>query len=210
MPTKPHLFTKGSSIVRTLWNLQYRTLHFVKLVRIDRVVDSSRCHLANVRRGQRHNQNGSKCPTSGWIAQRKCLKLFGFGLGRDFWDRSLRWFLRGRAKVDFDFFYLVSFDSEEFRVRRAAGFLVFAVVDDDGFVAFFKQLLNVIGWGFLGIGPTPCEISSTVNAIVVWSGKYEGVGQKRLDGLALFVFVGGKVFCGGGPSWTFGVSKGQN
>jgi hypothetical protein len=98
---------------------------------------------------------------------------------------------------------------KNFRVPRAAAIFGFAVVDDEGFVAFFKQLLNVIGWGFFGIGPTPCEIGSTVNAIVIWSGKYEGVGQKRLDGLAVFVFVGGKVFCGGGPSGTFGVSKGQ-
>ena len=110
----------------------------------------------------------------------------------DFWDR-LRWFLRGRAKVDLDLFYLVAFDSEEFRVPGAAAILGFAVVEDEGFVAFFKQLLNAIGWGFLGIGPAAFEIGLTVNAIVVWTGKYEVVGQERFDGLAVVVFVGGEV-----------------
>ena len=43
---------------------------------------------------------------------------------RDFWDRSLRWFLWGRAKVDLDFSYFVSFDSEEFRVSELPPFLV--------------------------------------------------------------------------------------
>jgi hypothetical protein len=107
------------------------------------------------------------CPHSWWIAQSKCLKLFRFGLSRDFCDRCLRWFLWGRAKVDLDFFYLVSFDSEEFRVPGVAPILGFAVADDEGLVAFFKQLLNAIGWGFLGVRPAPFEIGFTVNAIVV-------------------------------------------
>jgi hypothetical protein len=63
---------------------------------------------------------------------------------RDFWDRSLRWFLRGRANVDLDFFNLVSFDSEEFRVPGVAAILGFAAVEDEGFVAFFKRLLDAI------------------------------------------------------------------
>jgi hypothetical protein len=112
----------------------------------------------------------------------------------DFSDRPLRWFLRGIAKIDLDFFYLVSFDSEEFHVPGVAPILGFAVVDDEGFVAFFKQLLNAIGWGFLGVRPAPFEIGFTVNAIVVWTAKYEVVGQERFDGLAVFVFVGGKIF----------------
>jgi hypothetical protein len=67
-------------------------------------------------------------------------------------------------------------DSEEFRVP-AAVILGFAVVEDEGFVAFFKQLLNAMGWRFLTIGPAPFEIGFTINATVVRTGKYEVVGQ---------------------------------
>jgi hypothetical protein len=88
-----------------------------------------------------------------WIAQRNCLKLAGFGLSRDFCNCCLRWFLWSRTKVDLYFLYLVSFDGKEFRVPGAAAILGFAVVEDEGFVAFFKQLLNAIGWRFLAIGP---------------------------------------------------------
>jgi hypothetical protein len=133
------------------------------------------------------------CPGIWWIAQSKCLRLSGFGLQQRFLGFSLPWFLRGRAKVDLDFFYLVSFDSEEFGFPGVAAILAFAVVEDEGFVAFFKQLLNAIGGGFLAIGPASFEIGLKVNAIVVWTGKYEVVGQKRLDGLAVVVFVGGEV-----------------
>jgi hypothetical protein len=92
-------------------------------------------------------------------------------------NRCLRWCLWGKAKVDLDFFYLVFVDSEQFHVSGSASILDFAVVADEGFVAFFKQLLNAIGGGFLGIGPAPLEIRFTVNAIVVWTGKNEVVGQ---------------------------------
>jgi hypothetical protein len=34
-----------------------------------------------------------------------------------------------------------------------------------------------IDWGLLAIGRAPFEIGFTVNAIVVWTGKYEVVGQ---------------------------------
>jgi hypothetical protein len=72
-----------------------------------------------------------------------------------FWDRT---------KVDLDFFDLVSFDSEEFRVPGAAAILGFAIVEGEGFVACFKQLLNAVGRGLLAIGPAPFEIGFTVNA----------------------------------------------
>jgi hypothetical protein len=108
---------------------------------------------------------------------KQCLNLAEFGLSRDFCNRGLRWLLCGKAKVDLDFSYLVSFDREEFSVPRAAAILGFAVVGDEGFVAFFKQLLNSVGWEFLAIRPAPFEIGFTVNAIVVWAGKYEVVGQ---------------------------------
>ena len=72
-----------------------------------------------------------------------------------FWDRT---------KVDLDFFDLVSFDSEEFRVPGTAAILGFAIVEDEGFVACFKQLLNAVGRGLLAIGPAPFEIGFTVNA----------------------------------------------
>ena len=76
-----------------------------------------------------------------------------------------------------DFFYFASLDGEELRVPRAAAILGFAIVEDEGFVACFKQLLNAIGWGVLAIGPAPFEIGFTVNSIVVWTGKYEVVAQ---------------------------------
>jgi hypothetical protein len=50
--------------------------------------------------------------------------------------------------------------------RELPPILGFAIVEDEGFVAFFKQLLNAIGWGFLGVRPAPFEIGLTVNAIV--------------------------------------------
>jgi hypothetical protein len=70
-----------------------------------------------------------------------------------FWDRT---------KVDLDFFDLVSFDSEEFRVPGTAAILGFAIVEDEGFVACFKQLLNAVGRGLLAMGPAPFEIGFTV------------------------------------------------
>jgi hypothetical protein len=89
----------------------------------------------------------------------------------------LRGIFRGRTKVDLDFFYLVSLDSEEFRVPGTAAVFGFAVIEDAGFVAFLKQLLNSIGGGFLAVGPAAFEIGLTVNAIVVRTGKYEVVRQ---------------------------------
>ena len=86
------------------------------------------------------------------------------GLSRDFCSRCLRWFLWGRTEVDLDFFYFASFDGEELRVPRAAAILGFAIVEDEGFVACFKQLLNAVGRGLLAIGPAPFEIGFTVNA----------------------------------------------
>jgi hypothetical protein len=88
-----------------------------------------------------------------------------------------RWFLWGRAEVDFDFFYFVSFNREEFRVPGTAAILGFAIVEDEGFVVSFKHLLNLIGWGLLAIGPAAFEIGFAVNAIVVRTGKYEVVAQ---------------------------------
>jgi hypothetical protein len=72
----------------------------------------------------------------------------------------------GRAEVDLDFSYLVSFDREEFRVPGSAGSLGFAVVENEGFVVSFKHFLNLISWGLLA-----------VNAIVERTGKYEVVAQ---------------------------------
>jgi hypothetical protein len=69
-----------------------------------------------------------------------------------------------RTKVDLDFFDLVSFDSEEFRVPGTAAIFGFAIVEDEGFVACFKQLLNAVGRRLLAIGPAPFEIGFTVNA----------------------------------------------
>jgi len=97
--------------------------------------------------------------------------------GRDFCDRYLRWFLRGRAEVDLDFFYLVSFDGEEFRIPGPVATLDFAVVQDEGFVASFKHLLNLIGGRLLAIGPAALEIGFAVNAIVVRTGKHEVMAQ---------------------------------
>ena len=91
-----------------------------------------------------------------------------FSLAGSFW---------GRTKVDLYCLYLISFDSEEFCVLGAASILGFAVVQDEGFVDFFKQLLNGIGRGLLAIRPATFEISFTVNAIVVRTGKYELVAQ---------------------------------
>jgi hypothetical protein len=79
------------------------------------------------------------------------------GLSRDSCNRCLRWFLWGRTKVDLDFFYLASFDGEELRVPGTTAILGFAIVEDEGFVACFKQLLNAIGWGSLAIGPAPLK-----------------------------------------------------
>jgi hypothetical protein len=114
---------------------------------------------------------------SWWIAQSKSLKLGEVGLSRNFPNRCSRWFLWGRTKVDLDFFDLASFDGEELRVPGTAAILGFAIVEDEGFVACFKQLLKAIGWGLLAIGSAPFEIGFTVNAIVVWTAKYEVVGQ---------------------------------
>jgi hypothetical protein len=66
----------------------------------------------------------------------------------------------GRTKVELDFLYLVSFDSQEFRVPGAAAIFGLADVENKGFVAFFKQLLNAIDWGFLGVQPAPFEMVS--------------------------------------------------
>jgi hypothetical protein len=77
-----------------------------------------------------------------------------FGLSRDFCNRCLLWFLRSRTKVDLNFFYLASFHGEELRVPGAPAILGFAIVEDEGFVAFLKQLLNAIRWGFLAIRAT--------------------------------------------------------
>ena len=71
----------------------------------------------------------------------------------------------GHRQVDLDFFYLVylvSFDGEELRVPAVAPIVGFAIVEDEGLVDFFKQLLNAIGWGFLGVRPAPFEIVFTV------------------------------------------------
>jgi hypothetical protein len=68
-------------------------------------------------------------------------------------NRCLRRFLWGRTEVDLDFSYLVSFDSEEFRVPGSAPRLGFAVVENVGFVVLFKHLPNLIAWGLLAIGP---------------------------------------------------------
>jgi hypothetical protein len=73
--------------------------------------------------------------------------------------------------------YAGSFGAEELRVPGTAAILGFEIIEDEGFVAYFKQLLNAIGWGLLAIGPAPFEIGFTVNAIVVWTGKYEVVAQ---------------------------------
>jgi hypothetical protein len=73
-----------------------------------------------------------------WIAQSEYSKLAGFGFSRDFCNRYLRWFLRGRAEVDLDFFYLVSFGDEEFRVPGSAAILGFAIIEDEGFRCMFK------------------------------------------------------------------------
>jgi hypothetical protein len=100
-----------------------------------------------------------------WIAQSEYAKLAGFGLSRDFCNRCSRWFLWGRAEVDFDFFYFVSFNREEFRVPGSTAILDFAVVEDEGFVVSFKHLLNLIGWGVLAIGPAAFEIGFAVNAM---------------------------------------------
>lgn len=67
-----------------------------------------------------------------------------FGLSRDFCNRCLLWFLRSRTKVDLNFFYLDSFHGEELRVPGAPAIPGFAIVEDEGFVAFLKQLLNAI------------------------------------------------------------------
>jgi hypothetical protein len=94
------------------------------------------------------------------------------GLSRDFCSRCLRGCLWGKTKIDLDFFYLATFDGEELRIPGAAAILDCAAVEDEGLVAFFKQLLNAIGGGFLGVGPAPFEIRFTVNAIIVWTGKH--------------------------------------
>src|ERR1700686_5494307 len=100
-----------------------------------------------------------------------------FIANRDFSNSCLAGSFWGRTKGDLYFLYLISFDSEEFHVPGAAAILGFAVVEDEGFVALFKQLLNAIGRRFLAIGPAPFEISFTVNAVVERTGKYEVVAQ---------------------------------
>jgi hypothetical protein len=113
-----------------------------------------------------------------WIAQSEYSKLAGFGLSRDVCNRCLRWFVCwGRAEVDLDFSYLVSFDSEEFRVPGSAASLGFAIIENEAFIVLFKHLLNLIGWGLLAIGPAAFEIGFAVNAIVVRTGEYEVVAQ---------------------------------
>jgi hypothetical protein len=89
-----------------------------------------------------------------WMAQSECPKLALFDRRRDFRSRCLRWLFWGGTEVDLNFVYLVSFDSEEFRVPGATAILGLAVVEDKGFVAFLKHLLNAIRWGFLAIGPS--------------------------------------------------------
>jgi hypothetical protein len=131
-----------------------------------------------------------------------------FGLSRDFCNRCLLWFLRSRTKVDLNFFYLASFHGEELRVPGAPAILGFAIVEDEGFVAFLKQLLNAIRWGFLAIGPSAFEAGFTVNAIVVCTGKYEVVGQKTFHGLTVFVFVGEEVLADEVQVGHFGLSNG--
>jgi hypothetical protein len=62
-------------------------------------------------------------PHSWWIAQSKGLRHSRFGLSRDFCDRCFTLFTLvplGQRQVDLDFFCLVSFDSEEFRVPGVA------------------------------------------------------------------------------------------
>ena len=90
---------------------------------------------------------------SWWIAQSGCLSLSVFGL-----SRLLGMFSTlvpsGQSQSRPRLPYLLSFDREEFRVPGAAATLGFALVKDEGFVAFFKQLLNAIGGGSLGIGPS--------------------------------------------------------
>src|ERR1017187_9150540 len=108
-----------------------------------------------------------------------CLKPVGFGLSRDFCSRCSCWFPRGRTKVDLDFFSLVSFDGEEFRVPGAAAIFGLAVVEDKGFVVSFKRLFNLTGWGLLAIGPAALEIGFAVNAIVVRTSKNEVVGRSE-------------------------------
>jgi hypothetical protein len=105
------------------------------------------------------------------VSEARCI-----GCSRDVCNRCLCWFLWGKTKVDLDFFYLASFDGEELRIPGAAAVLGCAIVEDEGFVAF-KHLLNTIRWGVLAVGPAPFEIGFTVNAIVVWTGKYEVIGQ---------------------------------
>ena len=119
-----------------------------------------------------HRGDRPFCPNldffrSGWLHSGlpEPLAIGGqFSLAGSFW---------GRTKVDLDCLYLISFDSEEFCVPGAAAILGFAVVQDEGFVAFF----NGIGRGLFAIGSAPFEISFTVNAIVVRTGKYELVAQ---------------------------------
>jgi hypothetical protein len=47
----------------------------------------------------------------------------------------------------------------------------FAVIEDEGWLAFFKQLLRATGWGFLAIGPAAFEAGLTVNPILVPTAK---------------------------------------
>ena len=70
--------------------------------------------------------------------------------------------LWSRSEVDLDFFYLVSVNNEEFRVPGSAAILDFALVKDEGLVVSFKQLLNLIGWGLLAIGPAAFEMTIRV------------------------------------------------
>jgi hypothetical protein len=45
----------------------------------------------------------------------------------------------GKTKIDLDIVYLVVVDGEQFHVPGSASILNFAVVEDEGLVAFFKR-----------------------------------------------------------------------
>jgi hypothetical protein len=58
---------------------------------------------------------------------------------------------RDRTEVDLDCFYFVSLEGEEFRVPGAGATFDFCLVENEGFVAFFKQLFDAKGRRFLAI-----------------------------------------------------------
>jgi hypothetical protein len=70
--------------------------------------------------------------------------------------------------------------------------LGFVVVDDEGFVAFFKQLLNATGWGFSVYDQHRLKWVSRSMRWYVCTGKYKVVGQERFDGLAVLFSWAGK------------------